>query len=58
MVDATEDEYSSKEKTREGRKENVHTNRTLSIKIDRLLQLNERRNGIEQRKQNHLTQYK
>ncbi len=28
-----------------------------SIKIDRLLQFNER-NEIEQRKQNHLTQYK
>lgn len=32
-------------------KENVHTNRTLSIKIDRLLQLNERRE-MESNKEN------
>ena len=51
MVDATKDEDSSeKAKRRRREKKNVHTNRTLSIKIDRLLQLNERY-GIEQKKE-------
>ena len=60
MVDATKDEDSSEKAKRRREKKNVHTNRTLSIKIDRLLQLNERY-GIEQKKererkkQNHLT---
>jgi len=65
MFDAIEDEYTSrKEKRKE--ENNVHTNRTShygdnqkesSNNINTSLQFN-KRNGIEQRKQNHLTQYK